>query len=181
MSLEKHCLDRETIFRCLHHMLEPTEDAAVRRHLGECAACREVEASYKRLDGVLGEWQGLEPSPSFDARLRQKIEERPRRSLLGTFFTQPVTRAFAAAVVLIVMVAGTFVLHRHRTATAPGTVPAQVLVAKKASAPAAPKAAQTKLTPDEELKMYENLPLLENYDLLANFDVLSELAPEKKH
>ncbi len=181
MSLRNQCPERETVFRCLHRLLDPAEETAVRRHLSECAACREVAAGYERLDAALGDWKALEPSPAFDARLREKIEERARPSFLRTLFTQPVTRAFAAAVVLIVMVAGTFVLHHLRTTTAPGTVPGAVQVAKNAPPAPVQKAATVKLSAEEKLKMYENLPVLENYDMLANFDVLSELAPEKKN
>jgi anti-sigma factor RsiW len=182
MSAQTHCLDREKIFRCLHHLLEPAEEAAVRRHLSECAGCREIEASYLRLDTLLEEWKGLEPSASFDARLRQAIEARRRAPRLGMFFTRPVTRAFAAALVVVFMVAGTFMLHhfRSRNSAAPaGGEPAASV--KSASAPALENSSQSKLTADEELKMYENLPVLENYDLLTNFDVLSELAPENKN
>jgi hypothetical protein len=179
MSLETNCPDREKIFRCLHHMLEAAEEEAVRRHLGECVECRRVEQSCQQLDTLLGEWKGIEPSASFDARLRQAIENRPPPSLLATLFTRPVARAFAAAVVLIAMVAGTFMLHHFRTETAPGSVPGKAAAA--APAPSPQENTQATLTADEELKMYENLPVLENYDLLANFDVLSELSPEKKN
>src|SRR5260370_8739353 len=68
------CVEREKIFAYIHHLLESRQAGQVRAHVAECARCRAVIAEYRKLDSVLEEWKPIEPSPSFDARLRAAIE-----------------------------------------------------------------------------------------------------------
>lgn len=182
MNPQTNCLGREKIFRCLHHLLEPAEEAAVSRHLSQCAECRRIGESFLQLDAVLGEWKGIEPSPEFDARLRQALAARRPTSLLGMFFAMPTNRALAAALAVALLVAGTLMIRHFRSQSGPNTAGQapgqQVLTAKTGPSPAVETPGQGNLSAEEELKIYENLPVLENYDLLANFDVLSELPQE---
>lgn len=55
------------------------ERAAVERHIESCAACRAHVAEFRGVWSALDEAPALEPSPSFDARLRQRIAAEPRR------------------------------------------------------------------------------------------------------
>lgn len=55
------------------------ERAAVERHIESCAACRARVVEFRGVWSALDEAPALEPSPSFDARLRQRIAAEPRR------------------------------------------------------------------------------------------------------
>lgn len=56
------------------------ERGTVERHIESCAACRARVAEFRGVWSALDEAPALEPSPSFDARLRQRIAAEPRRS-----------------------------------------------------------------------------------------------------
>lgn len=53
------------------------ERTAVERHIESCAACRARVAEFRGVWSALDEAPALEPSPSFDARLRQRIAAEP--------------------------------------------------------------------------------------------------------
>jgi len=184
------CLEREKIFSYAHRLLEPEEATQVHQHLDECTECRRMARGLERLDAVLEEWKGAEPSPGLDARLRRAFAAR--RPSRGWFFglpawaSLPSARAFAAALVAVFMVVGSFfAYHFRRVSLSSQSIPPTTGL-KPPSPPALlpnPITAQNKrqpLPPEEELKMYKNLSLLEDYDLLTDFDMLSELPKGKK-
>lgn len=185
MNSSGKCFDREKIFGCVHRMLGPAEEAEVRRHLEECADCRRVAQEFEKLDAVLGEWPAQEVSPWFEARLKQKLAA-PRPAPAFRFFGLPSTRIFAAALLVLMVVAGAYMIDELPK---PGTKAKEEAPAAKVESPvAAEKPAPAKITekaksktaskplpPEEELKMYQNLNVLEDFDLLEGFDVLSEL------
>ena len=180
--MNSKCLERETIFGLVRGLLEPEENAEARRHLLHCAECLRVAQDFEKLDAVLDEWSEEQPSPGFDQKLKRAIiSHRPAPSL-RFFLTLPSTRAFATAMVALIVVAGSFMIY-HFHGTTPDaqiTPPAERVYPAPAIQPAGQAPAQTApeqqpLAPEEELKMYQNLSVLENFDLLENFDVLSEL------
>jgi Putative zinc-finger len=196
MNSNGKCFDREKIFGCVHKMLEPAEEAEVRRHLDQCAGCRRVAREFEKLDAVLGEWRAQEPSPWFDQRLKQALAERGAASPSRTFFGIPRVRILALAMLAILVVAGGLMFNYFRrlrpgaetnppvakVKPSPATEKPETLPpapreqAKVAPAPqASQETAAPALPPEEELTMYRNLAVLENFDMLENFDVLSEL------
>lgn len=184
MKAETPCLEREKIFGLVHHLLEPAEEAEARRHVFKCAACRRVAQDFERFDAALGEWKEEIPSPWFDRRLKQQLAaSRPPSAY--RIWGLPATRLFAAALLVLVVVAGAYVIHELPQA---GKKVAQPQAAKvqprQPSRPLEPTPApelslatppSKPLPPEEELKLYQNLAVLENFDMLENFDVLSEL------
>lgn len=183
MSPEMKCLEREKIFGLVHHLLESAEEAESRRHVFHCAECRSVAQSFEKFDSVLGEWREEKPSPWFDQRLKQALPARGPASGIRFLFSLPLTRAFAAALVMLFLVAGSLVVYRYRETGPAGA--AQNPVARVPPAAANQNQAPTgtsaqPLPPEEELKMYQNLAVLDNFELLDNFDVLSELPKGNK-
>lgn len=173
------CLKPEEVFAYAQHLLEAREEAAARAHLAECAACRSLLDQYERLDRVLGEWEPVEPSASFDARLAEAVRRaevaRARRWLVG-----PESQGWLAPACLLALVAVAsvvFVRSTRRAAPLPERSLATNLAPAGPGRPAAPSAD----TADDELNLYKDLPVLENYDLLAEFDVLSELSGRSKN
>jgi len=168
------CTEREKLFGYAQRLLEPREEHEVRAHLESCPTCRAAAEEYLKVDTLLEEWTPLEPSPSFDARVREAVEPSgASRSLLGLFGFPGLRWMAPALVTVLVVVAFVAVLHvRHgrRAAHAP---------AQASSMPAAPDAPSAPPTEtmggEEEVKLYQNLFMLEDYDLLAEFDLLSEL------
>jgi anti-sigma factor ChrR (cupin superfamily) len=67
------CLDQEQLFAYAHRLLEQREEETARAHVDTCPRCRAALEEYARLDAVLDEWKPSEPSPWFDARLRQAL------------------------------------------------------------------------------------------------------------
>jgi hypothetical protein len=178
------CLDREKIFELVHHLLEPEEEAEVRRHVLHCEDCLRVAQGFEKVDAVLDEWKEQSPSAWFDQRLQQKLPSA-RPSAVFRFLALPSTRIFAAALLVLMVVAGAYVIDELPQ---PGKKPAVNSQVAKIEAPSMPQqsaqiqpepsTAQTAskpLPPEEELKMYQNLGVLEDFDMLENFDVLSEL------
>ncbi len=165
------CLNREELFANSYHFLEPREEATARAHLAECAVCRSLLDEYQRLNEALEEWEPVEPSPGFDARLlgaaREGERERALRRSLWHGWLAP-------ACVLLVVVAGSIVTVRTSRKIHPFVQPP----AGRGVAVSAPsRSAAPAETVEDELNLYKELPVLENYDLLADFDVLSELHP----
>lgn len=189
------CLKREELFAYSHHFLEPREEAAARAHVAACDRCRGALGEYQRLEEVLGEWEAVELSPDFDARLLDAMRKadaepwtiwsRAGRALRCSFlpdWLRPASmryigaglRWLAPACVLLVVVTASIVMVRTSRKTHPFVQPpsgrsVEVTAPNGNAAPAE--------TAEEELNLYKELSVLENYDLLADFDVLSELHP----
>lgn len=80
------------------------ERAAVERHIATCAACRARVAEFRGVWSALDQAPALEPSPSFDARLRQRIAAEPRRSGWVAWLTPWPRLALAGAVIALLAV-----------------------------------------------------------------------------
>lgn len=170
------CIDRERLFAYALGLHESREEAGVRAHLAECAACRGAVEQYRKLDAVLDEWKPTGPSTWFDTRLGARLRQAEKERA-GFFGLRPI-QWLAPAVALVALVAvSTVILRMKRPVAVPkASVPPAVQVAT----PAAPTVATSKAGTEtesgqDELSLYKNLPVLEDYDLLADFDVLSEL------
>jgi len=125
-------------------------------HLIACAECRTRVEEFRRLWTVLDEAPLTQPSPAFDAALRQRIAGEPARTgWSGLWAWIPAPRlAFAVSLLLILSV------WISSTPSGPGVNPNEL--------------AQH----EEEFKMIKDLPVLEDYDVLTNFEALSELPPK---
>lgn len=135
--------------------LDGRASAAERReaeaHLGECAACRTRVEEFRRLWGVLDELPAAEPSPAFDARLRQRIAAAPQPSLWNWLAPAPrVAFAFAAMLLLAVWLSW----QSPRPAV-------ESLRAEQRS--------------EQEFSMIRDLQVLEDFDVLMNFEALEAL------
>ena len=75
----------------------------VEEHLAACSACHQRAEDFRKLWGVLDEVPLVEPSLGFDARIRARIAEEPRRGWLGWLVPQP-RLAFAMALLLALSV-----------------------------------------------------------------------------
>ena len=82
--------------------LSADRTAGLERHLAACAACRELVAAQKELWLTLDAWEAPEPSPHFDARLRERIAAQPAGWWQNVFAWRPLATAVAAAAVVAV-------------------------------------------------------------------------------
>lgn len=198
MKTRQPCLKRDTLFAYANHMLQDHERERVEAHLESCETCKSIVAGYRNLGAVLAEWKPVEPSPSFDLRIRRRIESSaPSRTRISWAITGWARWAAVAAIVALIVVAGVELPHALRSAPPA----AHLIEAAKSPAgttgpasvtPAAPPAAVAASTDiatapvesaGQEMDLYKNLKVLENYDMLENFGVLSELpqASEKSN
>jgi predicted anti-sigma-YlaC factor YlaD len=122
----------------------------IEEHLLACEACRKRAEEFRKLFGVLDEVPLYEPSFGFDARLRQRMAEEPKRRWFTWFVPQP-RLAFSMALLVALSVWVARLPQRN------------------------PGPAANSLTPDEQFQMIEHLGVLENYDLLTKSDVLAEV------
>jgi anti-sigma factor RsiW len=127
------------------------ERREVEAHLADCGACRTRAEEYRRLWAVLEQVPEVEPSPAFDARMRQRIAAEPKPKFWGWFVPSP---RLALSLALLLVLSGWLAV----APTDPG--------------PGSP-AAQS----DQDFKMIKDLRVLEDYDVLTKFDALSELPP----
>lgn len=184
MNVQTACPGREKIFQLVHHLVEPAEESEMRRHVLHCPNCLREAQSFEQFDSLLDEWKDQNVSPDFDRRLKARLPAR--RPWAFRLFVLPSTRIFAAAMLVLIVVAGATVMDELPKPGAKPDDKAPVAEVKKpAIAPKpAPAASSTKdknkkaakpLPPEEQIKMYQNMGVLENFDLLEGFDVLSEL------
>jgi anti-sigma factor RsiW len=126
------------------------ERAAVERHIETCAVCRARVAEFRGVWGVLDEAPALEPSPWFDARLRQRIAaELPAPGgWFGWLAPSPRLALATAALALLT----TWIAMKPADPPAVGGTPV----------------AGNIVQPREEELL--------DYDMLADFDALSTLA-----
>lgn len=126
------------------------ERERVEGHVAACGACA------RRMEEMQGVWSDLdslpavEPSPSFDARLRARMAEQPARPRFFEWMTG--NMRLVAVVAALVAVAVWISLRPTIQRPAPSSAQAQ-----------------------QDFAVVKNLPVLENYDVVANFDVLSDL------
>jgi anti-sigma factor RsiW len=119
----------------------------VEEHLAACSACHQRAEDFRKLWGVLDEVPLVEPSLSFDARIRARIAEEPRRGWLGWLVPQP-RLAFAMTLLLALSV-------------------------WMANLP--PREGNVVGTEQQDFEAIKDLGVLENYDVLSKFDALSEV------
>jgi len=70
--MSKHLKEAE-IIPYLDARLSDAERQRLDRHLADCSACRMQMAEFRALLGVLEEWKAVEPSPAFDAAVRERL------------------------------------------------------------------------------------------------------------
>src|SRR5688572_6398827 len=64
---------QEAISALVDAELGPDEEREVRRHLDECARCRERFDALDRAAGLVGALEGPQPAPDFLARLDRRL------------------------------------------------------------------------------------------------------------
>jgi anti-sigma factor RsiW len=131
----------------------PRERHEAEQHLAGCAACRARVEEFRGVWKLLEEVPAVDPSPWFDARLRQRVAMEPGPSgwrRLAGWLPQP--RLALATLALVAL--GIWV----------------------ASAPPRPAAHPPALAMNEqeEFKMIKNMQVLENYDVLKDLGALNE-------
>ena len=172
------CIGREELLACVLRQLEPRKEREVRAHVAACARCLGVLESYQKLDAVLDEWKPQDPSPWFDARLRQALAgadvREPWRVWAWLAWTQW-SWVQISVVVLMVVAATLAVVRLHQFSNGPGSALKSELSQPSQTGRVTSAQPQSSIAGQEDLSLYENLPVLEDYDMLANFDLLSEL------
>jgi anti-sigma factor RsiW len=123
------------------------------QHLRGCAACRMRAEEFRGVWNVMDELPAIEPSFSFDARVRQRVAAEPRRRWFDVFVPQP-RLAFSVALLISLMI---LVVKLPLNNSRPGVTTA---------------AAQ-----QEDFNAIKNLGVLENYEVVTKMDALSELTP----
>ncbi len=130
--------------------LKASEQREVEAHLATCAACRVRVNEFRAVSGLLDELPQIEPSGSFDARVRARVAAEPVKQSWWAVFAPSPRAAFAASMLLLATI---WVASRpNNVNTGNGG----------ANGPTA------QIDPND-------LPVLENYDILANFEPLTEL------
>ena len=173
--MSKHWQEEEFI-PYLDGRASPAERRRLEEHLATCNACRVQLDELRAVLGVLGEWEAVEHTPSFDAALRARLVQEPA-GRQGWFALRP---AYALALAVAVLVAVGLALWQ--SAPPPVPAPPQVVKAsppKPVSPPPAVKTPPSPVKGEDELAVLDNPVLLENYELLEQFDVLFEPAPKE--
>ena len=95
----------------LEEKLAPRERAEVASHLRACSSCAERAKGFTEVSGLLDGWEGIEPSPFFNARLERRIEQDAVSAgwlagLASALRNLPLGRpAFATAMVAVIFLA----------------------------------------------------------------------------
>jgi len=158
-----------TAIAYLDGSLSSRQREAIASHLEECSACRERIQGLAGVMGILSEWEGIRPSPFFNTRLAQRIEQeataaRGWESLRFWSLFRPMTRPlFTTALVAVFALA--IVLLQYSPA------PLETVTQE----PAAPMVAAVSAGGVDDLTLYSKMPMLEDWDILRNFEVLQEL------
>ncbi len=144
--------------------LVPRERAEVESHLRACSSCAEQAKRFTEVFGLLDAWEGIEPSPFFNARLERRIEQDAVSAgwlagLGSALRNLPLGRpAFATAMVAVIFLAVVLVGYPPSTSENLASREQQPMVASMA------------------IEMDELVPVLEDWELLRNFEVLQELS-----
>jgi anti-sigma factor RsiW len=135
----------ERILPYLDGRLKEGERRKVEAHLAACAPCRLRVEEFRAVTGLLGELPEIEPSLTFDTRVRARVAAEPAKQSWWVWLAPSPRTAFAASMLLL----------------------ATVWVASRPT--------ETSITPVERTQIEQNFPVLENYDLLTDFAPLTEL------
>ena len=151
------CRDMEKrLVSYLDGKLPAAERRQFETHLALCADCRERAEGFRSLWCVLDELPPLTPSPAFDSRVRDRVQQEPSRAGFWSWIVPSPRLAFAVTALLIASI------------WLSSFQPARVTVTH----PPAGTAIQNN---EAEFGMIKDLPVLEDYDVLTSFDALSEL------
>jgi anti-sigma factor RsiW len=159
---------REIEFYAIEYLdgrLAGGERRAVAMHLDGCAACAERLRGFSDVSAMLGTWESIEPSASFNTRLDRRLASQPavaagwweRLSMQLQWF--PLGKPALAGAVLGMMLFGV-ILARYYPASSANLTPATT---------------ETSIVANISDGSDELVPVLENLDLLSNFEVLQEL------
>jgi anti-sigma factor RsiW len=132
------------------------ERREVEDHVVVCAACRRRAEEFRRLSSVLDEVPVHEPSPGFDARLRQRVVEEPPTAWFDWLMPQP---RLVFSMALLVALGVWMARLPQDNSGASGT---------------------TAQTEQEDFNAIQDLGVLENYEVVTKFDALSELLPSSE-
>lgn len=136
--------------------LHSSERRQFEEHLATCAACRERAEGFRSVWNALDGLPEIMPSPAFDARVRARVEQEPRRAGFWSWIVPSPRMAFAATALLIASI------------WLSSFQPARMT-------PVHPPAGAGNQNAEAEFGMIKDLPVLEDYDVLTSFDALSEL------
>ncbi len=160
-----NCKDYETLWiPYLDGKLAPGPRETVELHLSACAVCADRVKGFSEVFGMLGEWPGIEPSPSFNARLEQRLAQEAKAASGWEVLLWPV-RQPVLAVAMLAVISLAVVLLRYSPA------PPEIAT----SQPNQPVEA-TLVSEVDEMALYRNLHVLEDWEVLRNFEVLQELS-----
>jgi predicted anti-sigma-YlaC factor YlaD len=188
------CLETEKLIGYAHGLTDEPMASEVREHLADCPRCREIVEKHGRLDALLNEWKAAEPTPGFDAHVRQAVEAQQAGRWAWSFWGRQWARGLALASIGVLLVAGVvwFTQSRFGVLNFSGTArrepspasgaqtaapmanfhsPAVMPHAGMRPAQTAPKLGWAGVARNED----KDAEALEDYDLAANFDLLSEL------
>jgi anti-sigma factor RsiW len=126
------------------------EREEVEAHLVECGACRSRAEEFRKLWNVLDEVPLVEPSLTFDAKVRKRIAAEPRPSWFQWLVPQP-RLAFSMALLVALSIWLSRLPQENMATIAPSE--------------------------QQQFEMIKDLGVLENYEVLTKFDALSELPP----
>jgi anti-sigma factor RsiW len=124
-------------------------------HLAICGKCQEQAAAFRSVWEVLDDLPALAPSPTFDNRVRARVQQQPSRARLWSWIVPSPRMAFAVTALLIASI------------WLSSFQPARLAVKHPQ--------AQAAQSSEAEFGMIKDLPVLEDYDVLTSFDALSDL------
>jgi len=141
--------------------LHAAERRLFEAHLATCASCQEQAEGFRSVWEVLEELPAIMPSPAFDAAVRARVQQEPRRAGFWSWIVPSPRLAFAITTLLIASV------------WISSFQPARLGVTRPAAAPAQ--------SSEAEFRMINNLPVLEDYDVVSSFDALSDLPVQQQN
>jgi anti-sigma factor RsiW len=146
---------------------------AAENHARNCSLCAEridrFSRGFPEVFSLLDSWNGIEPSPSFNARLRERLEKEVRQpawwsSRIGRLLPLPLGNPVLAGALLVVISLAALVIKSSPSETQIATSQAQQPYVAAVA------------TGVDDLDLYQDMPVLEDLDVLRNFEVLGELS-----
>src|SRR5579862_2867396 len=125
-----------------------SERLEMEKHLATCTPCQLRVNEFRAVSGFLDELPQIEPSPSFDVRVRARVAAEPVKQGWWAWFAPSPRVAFAASLLLLATV---WIGYESKTAM-PFDNP------KEADA-----------------QMMQEIPTLDDEDVISNFDPLKDL------
>jgi anti-sigma factor RsiW len=144
---------------------EPSRE--VRNHLASCASCAAKLSRVDRIEILIAEDQGIEPSADLPLRFRRRLEEHrrrrqgeavPERQALFRYLAWGWPRQIAAAASLALLFAAAIFVGRQMTRqNGEGRIVSEIGIA-------------------ENLPLLLDMDVIENLDLLQDFDLIQNLS-----